>query len=169
MTPSQGQTGILQAVGSFQGVSRYHGVMPSRHALAYSDKDIEELVGQGLMEWAKFTYGCGKELKGLRLTPEGERFLEQAGHGEDGQPGSEELAYEHLLILQDLFHFSRMPRYRRMMPEKKARFYQPADFEDLVNRGYILRMKIRAQGEGTQKGYVISGKGERALRQAGLL
>lgn len=169
MTPTQVQTDILRSVGQFAGVARYHGVMPYRHALAYKDQDIEELIAQGLMEWAKFTFGCGKEFKGLRLTPEGQRFLEEPQQRVRDEPENEVLAYEHLLILLDLYHFSHMPRYRRMMPEKKARFYQPTDFEDLVNRGYILRMKVRARGEGTLKGFVISGKGEEALRKAAMV
>lgn len=159
---------ILNDVAQFAGVARYHGTMPSRHASAYRDEDIARLVDAGLMEWARFTYGCGKEINGLRLTTAGRRLLaENSVTGEASDPGNE-LTYEHLLILQDVHHFSRMPRYRRMMPEKKARYYPSCDFEDLLSRGYILKMKLKVQGERTLKGYVISAKGERALDRAKL-
>uniref|UniRef100_A0A7C3W9T0 Uncharacterized protein n=1 Tax=Fundidesulfovibrio putealis TaxID=270496 RepID=A0A7C3W9T0_9BACT len=156
------QSVVLKAVAQFQKIEKYHGTMPRKHALAYGDDAIEELVAQGLVEWAKFTYGCGKQLKGLRLTVKGQRELDLAGIGLDG-PRPSELAYEHLLILQDLYHFCRMPRYRRMMPEKKSRHYLASDFEDLVSRGYILKVRLKAEGGATHKGFVISSKGERAL------
>ncbi|WP_243359972.1 hypothetical protein [Fundidesulfovibrio terrae] len=164
MPPSESQLAILNAVAQFSVLARYHGVMPSKHAVAYRDEDVAGLVDQGLLEWAHFTYGCGKELKGLRITPAGERAA--AGRGDSPSGEGSELAYEHLLILKDVFHFSRMPRYRRMMPEKKAKRYVACDFEDLINRGYILKIKLKIQGEHTLKGYVISAKGERELAGA---
>jgi hypothetical protein len=160
------QMTILKAVREFSGVAKYHGTMPRKLALAYSEDDISHLVSEGLVEWAKFTYGCGKEVKGLRLTPDGQRQLEKASRDEASRSVCSELAYEHLLILQDIFHFSRMPRYRRMMPAKKAGQYVSSDLEDLLNRGYVLKMKLKIQGERTLKGYVISGKGEQALKKA---
>jgi hypothetical protein len=166
MALSDLQIAILNAVGQFSGVARYHGAMPRKLAVAYSDDDISHLVAEGLLEWAKFTYGCGKEVKGLRLTPDGQRHIEKASRGGAGHAVCSELAYEHLLILQDIFHFSRMPRYRRMMPAKKAGQYATSDFDDLLNRGYVLKMKLKIEGERTLKGYVISGKGEQALKKA---
>ena len=168
MAPSQNQLVILKAICQFQDVARYHGVMPSKHAIAYPDDDVAALVDQGLVEWAHFTYGCGKEIKGLRLTSLGQRLLEKGVEPSPDQAKCEELAYEYLLILQDVYHFSHMPRYRRMLPEKKASYYIPSDLEDLLNRGYILKMKLKTQGERTLKGYVISDKGRRVLSQAGM-
>jgi len=169
MPLTQRQVAILNSVAQFANVARYHGVMPRKHLIAYDDAEVRDLVDGGLVEWATFTYGCGKHMEGLRVTPEGER---RAARDMVQEPVLDdlgrELAVEHLLILQDLRHFSRMPRYRRMMPDKKAKYYAECDFEDLVNRGYILKMKIKAGGERTLKGYVISGKGERALAGAGL-
>lgn len=165
MLLTQQHRNILNAVAQFHHIEKYHGVMPRKHAFLYNDADVAALVGEGLLEWASFTYGCGKELKGLRLTVRGQRAQQGASLPVKAvAPDSgEELAYEHLLILQDLYHFCRMPRYRRMMPEKKARHYAATDFEDLVNRGYILKVRLKAEGEHTFKGFVISSKGERAL------
>jgi hypothetical protein len=167
MLPSDRQSAILNAVAQFAGMARYHGIMPRKHAIAYRDEDVAGLVDQGFLEWAQFTYGCGKELSGLRITPAG---LRVAAGREEAPPGEgSELALEHLVILQDVFHFSRMPRYRRMMPEKKAKRYVVSDFEDLLSRGYILKIKLKIQGENTLKGYVISGKGERELAGARMI
>ena len=168
MVLSQNQLAILKAICQFQDIVKYHGVMPSKHAIAYRDDDVAALVDQGVVEWAQFTYGCGKDVKGLRLTSLGRRQLEQAAEPASEQAACGELAYEHLLILQDIYHFSHMPRYRRMMPEKKASHYIPCDFDDLLNRGYILKMKLKIEGERTLKGYVISDKGRRVLSQAGM-
>jgi len=165
MPPSDRQKAILNAVAQFSSMARYQGVMPRKHAVVYKDADVDGLVDEGLLEWVQFTYGCGKELKGLRMTPAGERAADRYVEPEPGN-GSE-LAYEHLLILQDVFHFSHMPLFRRMMPEKKAKSYVPSDFEDLLNRGYILKIKLKIKGERTLKGFVISSKGERALAGAG--
>jgi len=166
MALSDLQMTILNAVGQFSGVAKYHGTMPRKLALAYSDEYISHLVSEGLLELAKFTYDCGKEVKGLRLTPDGQRQLERASRNGASRSVCSELAYEHLLILQDVFHFSCMPRYRPMMPAKKAVKYVSSDFDDLLNRGYVLKMKLKIQGERTLKGYVISGKGEQVLRKA---
>ena len=168
MSNSPNRLAILKTAAQFQDILKYHGIMPSKHAIAFPDADLDALVNQGLLEWAEFTYGCGKELKGLRLTPKGRHLLEVPGNPPD-DAGIGELAYEHLLILQDVYHFSRMPRYRRMMPAKKAQIYVSSDFEDLLHRGYLLKMKIKVEGERSFKGYVISPKGERALKKAGLL
>jgi hypothetical protein len=168
MATSPSQTAILKTAAQFQDILKYHGVMPNKHAIAYSESDLSSLVDQGLLERAEFTYGCGKELKGVRLTPEGQHFLETSCEAlEEAECG--ELAYEHLLILKDLFHFSHMPRYRRMMPTKKAQYYVASDFEDLLNRGYVLKMKLKVTGARTLKGFVISAKGERALKKADMI
>lgn len=167
MPPTPSQYAILKTAAQFRDILKYHGVMPRKHALAFPESDLSALVDRGLLEWAEFTYGCGKELLGLRITPEGMHLLdESAAPAEEAEPN--ELAYEHMLILQDVFHFSRMPRYRRMMPAKKAQAYVSSDFEDLLNRGYVLKMKLKVAGERTLKGFVISLKGERALKKSGM-
>jgi len=168
MIPGRDDSTILKAVGQFGEIAKYHGVMPKKHAVAFDEEQVEELIRGGFLEWVNFTYGCGKEVEGLRLTPKGREALsDNAANGlQSSQPP--ELAEEHLLILQDIFHFSRMPRYHRMMPEKKARHYVPVDIEDLVNRGYILKIKVKSQGQKSLSGYVISSKGERVLRSSGL-
>lgn len=167
MPPTASQQTILKTAAQFRDILKYHGVMPRKHALAFPETDLSELVDQGLLEWAEFTYGCGKELRGVRITPEGMRLLDESAAPAEEADASE-LAYEHMLILQDVFHFSRMPRYRRMMPAKKAHAYVSSDFEDLLNRGYVLKMKLKVEGERTLKGFVISPKGERVLKKAGM-
>jgi hypothetical protein len=169
MPLTEHQSAILKATAQFLTLAKYHGAMPSKHIIAYRPEDVTALVAQGLLEWAQFTYGCGKELKGLRLTSKGQLVLDGAREIEPAGKTRGELAYEHLLILQDVYHFSRMPRYRRMMPEKKAGRYVASDFEDLLNRGYILKLRLKVQRERTFKGYVTSDKGEQALKQAGML
>ncbi|MFZ5813323.1 MAG: hypothetical protein ACOY4F_14895 [Thermodesulfobacteriota bacterium] len=158
------QRGIVRAAAEFLNVERYQGAMPRRHTFLYDEKDVKELVRNDYLEWIKLTFSCGKGLKGLRLTDAGRRALEKPV---DPRSGPEDLEPEHLDILNDVFHLSKTVRYRGMMPEKKARFYSADDVEDLFARGYLLRVRVK-WGEGKKaKGYMVSAKGLRVLREAG--
>jgi len=101
----------------------------------------------------------------VRLTPQGRLEIEPE-HQPQGEDDFAELTIEHLLLLQDVLHFSRMPRYRFMLPAKKAKSYNQEDLSDLFVRGYLLKLKV-ADDKGSAKGFVISAKGQKALDQAG--
>jgi hypothetical protein len=165
MELSNAQRGIVKAVAEFTAVERYQGSMPRRHTFLYDERDIKELVRRDYLEWIKLTFSCGKGLKGLRLTEAGRRAL--AMDGISAQGGTEMLEPEHVDILNDAYHLARTTRYRGLMPDKKARSYDPDDVADLFARGYLLRVRIK-WGEGEKaKGYVISAKGLRVLRAKG--
>lgn len=163
------QLGILKAVAQFQGIDKYHGVLPRKQTFVYSDRDINELVGQGLLEWAAFSYVCGRDLTGLRLTDKGNGITELTGVQPVAGQEASDLAYEHLLILKDIYHFSQMPRYHHIMPSKMADIYHPEDIDDLLTRGYILSARVQVSGEKKVKGYIISPKGKRSLKKTGLI
>jgi len=166
MELSSAQHGIVKAVAEFSAVERYQGAMPRRHTFLYDERDIKELVHADFLEWIKLTFSCGKGLKGLRLTDAGRRML---SGGRVPGADSTGLEPEHLDVLGDTYHLSKTSRYRGIMPEKKARFYDPDDVADLFARGYLLRVRIK-WGEGRKaKGYIVSTKGLRALRETGRL
>lgn len=189
----QTQASILATVAQFRDIAKYHGVMPHKHVIAFDEGDTQALVAQDLLEWTTFTLPCGVDIKGLRLTPEGERFQadpscelhHDAPRSQDAPPVPDGtplatlqathpatqplLAHEYLVILKDVFHFSAMPRYHFMMPKKKARFYEADDIEDLIDRGYIIQVRVEAGGDRKYKGYTISTKGRQALADAELV
>lgn len=163
MELSNAQRGIVKAVAEFAAVERYQGAMPRRHTFLYDERDIKELVRGDYLEWIKLTFSCGKGLKGLRLTEAGRRAVALDLPGQDGGG----LEPEHLDILGDAYHLARTTRYRGIMPDKKTRFYDPDDVADLFARGYLLRVRVK-WGEGRKaKGYVVSTKGLRVLRERG--
>ncbi len=191
----QTQASILATVAQFRDIAKYHGVMPHKHVIAFDEGDTKALVAHDLLEWTTFTLPCGVDIKGLRLTPEGERFqadpscelldasprCQGATPEPSGQPLATDqppvpqaaieplLAHEYLIILKDVFHFSAMPRYHFMMPKKKARFYEADDVKDLLDRGYIIHVRVEAGGDRKYKGYTISTKGRQALADADML
>jgi hypothetical protein len=47
---------ILQTVGDFGEIERYEGLMPNKHVLIYDEKDLRDLVREGLIEWRTIEY-----------------------------------------------------------------------------------------------------------------
>ena len=153
---SDKQRAILRAVAAFDTIERYHGLLPKRLALLYDGADLARLEGSGLLERVKLHHACGRDAKGWRLTEAGRRLLPPA-------PGSDHptLAPEHLRLLRDVYHASRISLNRGMMPRKLAKAYDADDLRDLYEHGYLLR--IRISGQVTAKGWLVSNKGLSAL------
>ena len=86
--------------------------------------------------------------------PVGRRTLAGA---EDQAP----LLPEHLRILSDVYHYSRLSQNRGLMPKELAKDFDADDLRDLFLHGYLLR--IRLKGRVTAKGWVVSEKGLAAL------
>ncbi|WP_300160981.1 hypothetical protein [Solidesulfovibrio sp.] len=153
------QQEILRAAAAFATVERYQGALPRRQALLYSKKDLAALEEAGLLERIKLSYPCGRTMAGWRLTEAGRLELPQAE-----TPEEPELMPEHLRILNDVYHYSRLSTFRGMMPGDVARRQcDKDDLEDLFNHGYLLR--IRVKNDGKAKGWVVSNKGLAALRR----
>ncbi|MHC1712457.1 MAG: hypothetical protein AB9872_09930 [Solidesulfovibrio sp.] len=159
MQPTPTQLDILRATAAFATVARYQGTMPKRQALLYATADLTALENAGLLERIKLSYPCGKALTGWRLTAAGHLALQYQEILING-----EIESEHLRILSDVYHFSRISRYRGMMPKELAKEYDDDDLRDLFMHGYLLR--IRLKGDGKVKGWLVSNKGLAALRQA---
>lgn len=166
MNLSPQERSLLAAVSSFENIGRYQGLMPGKHLVTFGQDLTLRLEKQGLLEEVEITYNCGKTLKAVRLTPRGRLELEPE-HPPQSEDDPAELTLEHLLLLQDVLHFSRMPRYRFMLPAKKARSYSQEDLSDLFVRGYLLKLKVSTDDRGAAKGFVISAKGQKALDEAG--
>lgn len=159
MKPSSKQLDILRATAAFATVERYQGTLPKRQALLFSKDDLAELEDAGFLERVKLSFPCGKTMAGWRLTATGRQALPGQKTIEDG-----ELAPEHLRILNDVYHYSRITSHRGMMPKELAKLFDDDDMSDLFTHGYLLRIRIKSMGK--SKGWVVSKKGLTALRLA---
>jgi hypothetical protein len=159
MQPTPTQRDILRATAAFAAVARYQGTMPKRQALVYAKDDLAILEDAGFLEQVKLSYPCGKSVAGWRLTNAGRRLLPGQEH-----IGEEELEPEHLRILSDVYHYSRISRFGGMMPKELGKDYDADDMRDLYWHGYLLR--IRLKGAKRAKGWVVSAKGLAVLHLA---
>lgn len=160
MKPTPKQFDILRAAAAFATVERYQGTLPKRQALFFAKDDLHALEDAGLLEKVKLSYPCGKSVAGWRLTPAGRALMPQPGPETVG-----ELEAEHLRILGDIYHYSRISSFRGMMPKDLAKeAFDGDDLRDLFTHGYLLRIRIK--GVVKVKGWVVSDKGLSALRAA---
>jgi hypothetical protein len=157
MQPTTAQYDILRAAAAFSAVERYSGTMPKRQALHYDKKQLAALEDAGFLERVKLSFPCGKDIEGWRLTPPGRLILTESA-GEDA------LEPEHLRILSDVYHYSRLSQNRGMMPKELAKSFDADDVRDLFLHGYLLRINLK--GSVKAKGWVVSNKGLAALRRA---
>lgn len=156
MQPTPKQCEILRATAAFATVDRYQGTLPKRQALLFAKTDMTALETSGFLELVKLSFPCGKAVDGWRLTEIGREWLIAQGW-DDG-----ELAPEHLRILNDVYHYSRISRFRGMMPKECGKDYDADDLRDLFTHGYLLRIQVK--GTDKTKGWLVSAKGLAALR-----
>lgn len=160
MKISPRQQDILKAAAAFATVERYQGTLPRRQALLYAKDDLRVLDDAGLLECVKLSYPCGRSMAGWRLTEAGRSALPEPEAADEP-----ELLPEHLRILNDVYHYSRLSAFRGMMPQDLARRqFDKDDLEDLFSHGYLLRIRIKTDGKA--KGWVVSNKGLHALRRS---
>jgi len=154
---------ILKNVRFFSKMHRYGGMLPAKYLLLYENDDLEKLIGQDFLERAVLSTPSNTAYPGLRLGGAGKKLIDEA-ESPAVKDGNLDIPIELVDIMEDIHHFSRIGRYRGLMPEKKAKEYESSDMEDLLNHGYVFRVKIRwAEGKKCD-GYVISTKAHRLLR-----
>ena len=157
MQPTAAQIDILRAAAAFASVQRYNGTLPKRQALHYDKTQLAVLEDAGFLERVKLSFPCGKGVEGWRLTDPGRLALVPG-------PADALLEPEHLRILSDVYHYSRLSHNRGMMPKELAKAFDADDVRDLFMHGYLLRINLK--GRVKAKGWVVSNKGLSALRQA---
>lgn len=157
MQPTTAQISILRAAAAFSTVQRYNGTLPKRQALHYDKTQLAVLEDAGFLERVKLSFPCGAAIEGWRLTEPGRHLLADGAADPALEP-------EHLRLLSDVYHYSRLSQNRGMMPKELEKAFDADDLRDLFEHGYLLRIKLK--GRVTAKGWVVSDKGLTALRRA---
>ena len=98
---------ILRAAAAFSSIERYNGTMPKRQALHYDKTRLAELEDAGFLERVKLSFPCGKDVEGWRITAGGRFALA-------GEDAASALEPEHLRILSDVYHYSKLSKNRGM-------------------------------------------------------
>ncbi|WP_027185136.1 hypothetical protein [Desulfovibrio inopinatus] len=167
MTLTERQMNIVQTVADFDSIDRYQGTLPRKHAFMYDEKDINELVHSDILQWVKLTFPCGKGVKGLRLTSTGRKFLEgpkRACTSNETLPTPSQLD-----LLCDIVYTCRISLFRGIMPKSMIRQYAENDVEELYLGGFILRIKIRLEDGEKLKGFILTAKANRLLKELALI
>lgn len=161
---------ILQAVIGFAHVEKYQGTLPRKLALMYDEDDVQDLVAMGLLEWTTMTYSCGRDVFGLRATVAGKELADECAP--DPQPDQEtggaciEFTHEHLTLLSDIYHYSKVSHLEGLYPERLAKGQSKEDLDDLFDRGLIIKVRVNRQDDDKRiKGFLLSSKGKKTLRQ----
>ena len=126
---------ILRAAAAFSSIARYNGTMPRRQALHYDKTRLAELEDAGFLERVKLSFPCGKDVEGWRITAGGRFALA-------GEDAASSLEPEHLRILSDVYHYSKLSKNRGMMPKELAGEFDGDDVRDLFMHGYLLRINL---------------------------
>ena len=166
---------VLREIAGFATIKRYHGMLPGKHAVLYDDEVLASLLDRGLVEEGVIFSQCGASSKGYRLSAVAREHLEGLGlefdHGDWEKIGTldyvsqDGLGREHLDLLADMQHFSRITLYDGITPKEVMAEYDKGVVSLLYDGGYIFYIKLKGAGVRHKKGYVLSEKGSYVLRQ----
>lgn len=158
---------ILKDVSVFSRVHRYHGMLPRKLTLFYDEDSIDDLLHAEFIERVHFNYPCGSNTILLRLTPSGQKALQENEDALEPLPGEtlNELTQEQWDVLSDVYHISQLRRYAGIMPlqaveEEKL---DPKIVNHLYARGFLIRVKAEMGSGKKRKGFLLTNKGLRYL------
>jgi hypothetical protein len=86
----------------------------------------------------------------------------------DDDVALDQLDREHLDILRDIFHLSRVTRFCGVAPLEMLQDYDPMLLRMLYDMGYVYHIKLKGKNVRHGNGYVLSDKARRLLREYGL-
>lgn len=166
---------ILKHVHAYATIKRYHGMLPQRDSSIYANEALDYLIAEGLVEEGVILTSCGSNPKGYRLSKSAINELEELGidfKNEDWEALRENdwvaddlLDEEHIDALVDIYHFSKIKKFNGMAPKKLLIDYDENLFKVLYDMGYVFHIKLKGSNVKYQKGYVLSDKARRVLRQ----
>lgn len=168
---------ILKDVSHYSKIQRYHGLMPRKEALLYDEDLLEGLVENGLVEEGVIEKSCGSNPVGYRLSEKGKSDLKSVGIDftsdewkvlqSDSHVHLDDLEEDDIQVLVDMYHLTRLKRFDGMAPKFIMEHYSSSQLKALYDLGYILYIKLKGAEISCEKGYVLSEKAHRLLRQVG--
>ncbi|MEF2146123.1 MAG: hypothetical protein V3573_11815 [Desulfovibrionaceae bacterium] len=169
---------ILKHIQAYANVKRYHGMLPEREALAYDELVLDSLKENGLVEEGMIMTSCGSNPKGYRLSDGARAELEAFGIDftdrgwekvrNDDNVSMDQLDKEHIEMLRDIYHLSRVSRNHGVAPGAVLDDYEKPLLRMLYDMGYVFHIKLKGKNVKHGDGYVLSDKATRLLRQIGL-
>lgn len=175
MILTEGHVQILKDIHMFSRIKRYHGMLPQKDVAVYDDKLFGYLIEKGLVEEGCIFTTCGSNPKGYRLSEKAHKSLKKFGIDlDDGGwdkvkdmnfVASDQLAPEHVDVLRDIHLFSQIKQYHGIAPKSALMDFDPDVVKYLYDAGYIFHIKLKGQNVKHEKGYILSEKAMRVLRQ----
>jgi hypothetical protein len=169
---------ILKHIHAYTNVKRYHGMLPEREALAYDDNVLEYLKECGVVEEGIIITSCGSNPKGFRLAEGARHELESLGIDftdkgwekvrNDDYVALDQLDKEHIELLRDIYHLSKVSRFCGVAPCEMLEDYERTLLRMLYDMGYVFHIKLKGKNVRHGDGYVLSDKAMRLLRQSGM-
>lgn len=168
---------LLKHIHTYSKIKQYHGMLPRKEAAVYDDRLIDYLLEQGLVEEGVIITTCGSNPKGYRLAEGAKDELDALGidiGGEEWRQLKETrsvtadgLEREHIDLLMDIYHFSKIKKFHGIAPRFVLDSYDTDVIKFLYDTGYIFYIKLKGSKVDHEKGYVLSDKAYRLLEQAG--
>jgi hypothetical protein len=169
----------MQDIHAFEGMERYHGLMPQRHTVLYEDDVITDLVDNNLVDEGFLTTSCGMETKGYRLTKSALEELERLGvnleEGLDGHvlhneyTSHEELMKEDIDLLGEIYHFTKIKRYHGIAPRDMFDENDRKRVKYLYKSGYLYNIRLKGPSVKFEKGYVLTDRAHSLLKHIGVV
>ena len=166
---------ILKDINMFSRIKRYHGMLPVKDAAIYDEDVLQYLLDEGLVEEGVVFTTCGSNPKGYRIADEARARLREKGvdfvnNDWEKVKGNDfitldQLEKEHVELLVDIYHFSKISKYCGIAPRSVLADYDKNVLKYLYDAGYIFHIKVKGVDVKHAKGYVLSEKAIRILRQ----
>lgn len=166
---------ILKHVHAYSKIKRYHGMLPQRDSSIYEEEILDYLLDAGLIDEGVILTTCGSNPKGYRLSKSAIKELEDLGidiRNEDWEAlrghnwvADDLLDEEHIDALVDIYHFSKVKKYNGIAPREALADYDKTIFKILYDMGYVFHIKLKGSNVKYQKGYVLSDKARKVLKQ----
>ena len=170
---------LLKDINRYSRIKRYHGLLPRKECFMFDDAVLESLQENGTVEEGVIFTRCGSNPTGYRIAEHAKEELKKLGvdfsdHGGDWDKVKEEevvtldqLEKEHIDALVDVYHFSKTNKFGGMAPTDIMDDYDKAVIDYLYDAGYIFQIKVKGKNVKYEKGFVLSDKSVKILKQLG--
>lgn len=169
---------ILKDIHHYAKIKRYHGLMPRKLTMVYDEGIMESLLESGLVEEGIILTTCGSNPVGYRLSDKGKADLKNLGIDfttdawkvlqDDSYVSLDDLEESDIDLLMDIYHLMQLKRYDGIAPKFILENYSRSQLKALYDLGYILYIKLKGAEIDYEKGYVLSEKAYKLLRQVGI-